>query len=59
MFTGGLVFDQSGGYDECMNSYEDWDFLLSLEDLGVEGDVLPEELFYYRRNYASMVFFRG
>ena len=50
------VFDQVGGYDECMNSYEDWDFLISLEAAGIEGDVLPEELFYYRRNYASMVF---
>ncbi|MEQ9822798.1 MAG: glycosyltransferase [Puniceicoccaceae bacterium] len=50
------LFNITEGYDECMNSYEDWDFLLTLEDAGVEGDILPEELFYYRRNFASMVF---
>lgn len=50
------VFDKVGGYDECLNSYEDWEFLIALEAADIEGDVIPEELFYYRRNYASMVF---
>jgi glycosyltransferase involved in cell wall biosynthesis len=50
------VFEQTGGYDETLNSYEDWDFLLTLERFGMQGDVLPLELFFYRRNYASMVF---
>ncbi|MCG8528486.1 MAG: glycosyltransferase [Opitutales bacterium] len=50
------VMQEVGGYDENMNSYEDWDFLLTLDDAGVENDVLPEVLFYYRRSFGSMVF---
>jgi len=45
-----------GGYDETMVSYEDWDLLLTLHELGYRGDVLPEEFFYYRRRYDSMVY---
>ncbi|MBL0381741.1 MAG: glycosyltransferase [Desulfofustis sp. PB-SRB1] len=43
-------------YDEVMTSYEDWDLLLSLHERGFEGDVLPAELFYYRRHFDSMVY---
>lgn len=50
------VFDKCGGYDEVMTSYEDWDFLLTLEEGGVEGDVLPDEMFRYRRHFDSMVY---
>lgn len=50
------LFSNAIGYDEVMTSYEDWDFLLTLDELGVEGDVLPEELFHYRRHFDSMVY---
>ena len=50
------VFDQCGGYDEVMTSYEDWDYLLTLEEGGIEGDVLPGEMFRYRRHFDSMVY---
>jgi len=50
------VFDQCGGYDEMMTSYEDWDFLITLEENGIESDVLPDEFFKYRRHYDSMVY---
>lgn len=50
------LFAQYGGYDEVMTSYEDWDFLLTLDENGVEGDVLPDEMFHYRRHFDSMVY---
>lgn len=50
------VFERCGGYDELMPSYEDWDFLITLYANGLQGDVLPDELFYYRRHFDSMVY---
>ena len=50
------VFEQCGGYDEIMTSYEDWDFLINLYENGFQGDVLPDELFNYRRHFDSMVY---
>ncbi|MCB2216837.1 MAG: glycosyltransferase [Desulfobulbaceae bacterium] len=50
------LFSGDVWYDEVMTSYEDWDFLLTLDEFGVEGDVLPEELFFYRRHFDSMVY---
>ncbi len=50
------LFAQCGGYDEVMTSYEDWDFLLTLDENGIEGDVLPDEMFRYRRHFDSMVY---
>jgi glycosyltransferase involved in cell wall biosynthesis/predicted O-methyltransferase YrrM len=50
------VFDKCGGYDEIMSSYEDWDFLISIHEQGMQGDVIPMELFHYRRHYDSMVY---
>jgi hypothetical protein len=48
--------DASRRYDEVMVSYEDWDFLIQLHSAGIEGDVLPDELFHYRRHADSMVY---
>ncbi len=50
------LFETCGGYDEIMTSYEDWDFLITLHEHGIEGDVLPDELFNYRRHFDSMVY---
>lgn len=49
------VFDHHH-YDPLMVSYEDWDFLVSLNQGGIAGDVIPEEMFDYRRHLDSMVF---
>jgi hypothetical protein len=49
------LFATCGGYDERMVSYEDWDFLLTLHDHGLEGDVLPAEFFFYRKHLDSML----
>lgn len=50
------VIGRVGGYDETLVSYEDWDLLLSLNDHGIEGDVIPLEMFEYRRSFGSMVY---
>jgi glycosyltransferase involved in cell wall biosynthesis len=49
------LFATCGGYDETMVSYEDWDFLLTIYEHGLEGDVLPAEFFFYRKHFDSMV----
>ena len=50
------VFKSCDGYDEVMTSYEDWELLLTLNDRGINGDVLPDEMFEYRRHFDSMVY---
>lgn len=45
-----------GGYDEELPAYEDWDLMIRLAKAGLEGDVIPEPLFHYRRHPQSMVF---
>jgi GT2 family glycosyltransferase/glycosyltransferase involved in cell wall biosynthesis len=47
---------QAGGYDELMPGFEDWELQLRMNKIGFVGDVLPRELFYYRRHPDSMVF---
>jgi hypothetical protein len=49
------AFAACGFYDETMAAFEDWDFLLKLAEHGLEGDVLPEEYFLYRRHPDSML----
>ncbi|MBE9199984.1 MULTISPECIES: glycosyltransferase [unclassified Nodularia (in: cyanobacteria)] len=44
-----------GDFDEELISYEDWDYFISLYENGCAGDILPLELFLYRRHYDSMV----
>jgi len=44
-----------GGYDEALRrGWEDWDFWLSLLELGRLVRCLPDTGFYYRKNVASM-----
>jgi len=44
-----------GGYDEALRrGWEDWDFWLSLLELGRQVKCLPNTGFYYRKNIASM-----
>lgn len=44
-----------GGYDEALRrGWEDWDFWLSLLELGRLVRCLPDTGFYYRKNIASM-----
>jgi len=49
------AFEAVGGYDESMREgCEDWDFWLRLVERGYRGRIIPEVLFFYRRNAASM-----
>ena len=50
------ALEQVGGYDEDLLAYEDWDLQIRLGKVGLAGDVLPSELFFYRRHRASLVF---
>jgi glycosyltransferase involved in cell wall biosynthesis len=50
------ALEQVGGYDERIIAYENWDLLITLAERGFVGDVLPVELFWYRRHADSMVF---
>jgi GT2 family glycosyltransferase/glycosyltransferase involved in cell wall biosynthesis len=50
------ALEQVGGYDEDLPAYEDWDLQIRLGKVGLDGDVLPAELFFYRRHRGSLVF---
>jgi glycosyltransferase involved in cell wall biosynthesis len=50
------ALEQVGGYDEDLPAYEDWELHIRLGKSGLVGDVLPLELFFYRRHRASLVF---
>ncbi|WP_414528409.1 glycosyltransferase [Nodularia chucula] len=49
------AIEKVGEFDEELISYEDWDYFISLYENGCIGDILPIELFLYRRHYDSMV----
>lgn len=54
IFVSGLfrknVWQSAGRYDEQMRfGYEDWDFWLSILELGLKPYQIPEVLFYYRK----------
>lgn len=44
------VYVQVGGMTTEADLHEDWDFWLRLASLGIQGRLLPEPLFYYRRH---------
>ena len=48
------VWDDAGGYDESLDSYEDWDFWISAGKRGHKGKRIAEFLFYYRVKEQSM-----
>lgn len=50
------ALDRVGGYDEELPAFEDWDLYLTLAKRGLKGDVIPEQLFFYRRHAGSTVF---
>jgi glycosyltransferase involved in cell wall biosynthesis len=50
------ALESVGCYDDDQKYYEDWDLLISLNKQGLKGDVLPAELFYYRRHRDSMIY---
>ena len=45
------AMQKTGNFDEELISYEDWDYFISLYENGCAGDILPIELFLYRRHY--------
>jgi glycosyltransferase involved in cell wall biosynthesis len=53
------LFDAETCYDESLIAYEDWDLQLKLHRRGVQGDIIPEALFLYRRRDNSMNFVDG
>ena len=48
------VFDQVGGYNTNLDSYEDWDFWIGALERGWQGVCVPEPLFLYRVKDQSM-----
>jgi Glycosyl transferase family 2 len=49
------AFDEVGGYNERMTSYEDWDFWLGCGERGHFGVFLAHAVFCYRKSNASML----
>ena len=47
-------FNRVGGYDEYMNAYEDWEFLIRLLYGGKKVYMSDDFVFYYRRHNGSM-----
>lgn len=43
------AWEQVGGFDESMDTYEDWDFQLKLAEAGICGTRVPLPLFTYRK----------
>lgn len=48
------LFDQIGGYNTNLDSYEDWDFWIGALERGWQGVYVPEPLFLYRVKDQSM-----
>jgi hypothetical protein len=48
------LLEELGGYDEWLTSFEDWDVFCAMAERGLEGLVIPEFLFHYRRRPDSM-----
>ena len=49
------AFDDVGGYNERMTSYEDWDFWLGCGERGHFGVFVPHAVFCYRKSHGSML----
>ncbi|MCW3169851.1 glycosyltransferase [Chryseobacterium sp. 09-1422] len=41
-------FEKAGGFDTQLNYYEDWDFWISLIEMGIKVHKIDEFLFFYR-----------
>lgn len=46
-------WDNTGGFDEGLDSWEDWDFVINLVSKGYCGVRVPYPLFYYRMQSGS------
>ncbi|MCB0310468.1 MAG: glycosyltransferase family 2 protein [Bdellovibrionales bacterium] len=49
------IWEENGGYNTNLDSYEDWDFWIGAAERGYKGKLLPEPLFYYRTKPNSML----
>ena len=49
------AFDEVGGYNERMTSYEDWDFWIGCGERGHFGQFVPHAVFCYRKRKGSML----
>ncbi len=44
------VWEEVGGYRESLSGWEDWNLWLNMAGAGYRWQVLPEELFFYRKH---------
>lgn len=44
------AWEAAGGYRESFTGWEDWNLWLNMAGAGYRWDVVPEELFYYRKH---------
>jgi len=47
------AWEEVGGFDETLDSWEDWDFIIALNAAGYCGVRIPEPLFLYRYTAGS------
>lgn len=48
------IWEQTGGYDESMSCYEDWEFFINAASKGARFLNIKEVLFEYRRKKSSL-----
>jgi len=49
------VWEKTGGYDETIEGYEDWEYWLRAAKLGFKIKTVQEYLFFYRKHGPSLV----
>lgn len=49
------IWKKTGGYNPKVNGYEDWEFWISIAEVGGRGKIIPKPLFLYRKHGTSEI----